>query len=99
LFGIKTTPSNEQRATIERYTKLLGNKMLEIVHSWSNVCCEFQWDAFAATAAQKQMLILTILTNKNPDIPLLLVDQGIALHLDLLVSQVPGIDESTSETK
>jgi len=98
LFNLKTKPSVEQRNTIESCTELLGGKMLEIVQSWSNVCCEFQWDAFAATAAQKQMLILTILTNKNPDIPPLLVDQGIALHLDLLVSQVPGIAKP-SETK
>jgi hypothetical protein len=88
IFNSKDKPTKEQKATIEICTELLGNKMLEIVQSWSNFCCEFQWDAFAATAAQKQMLILTILTNKHPDIPQLLADQGIALHRDLLVSQV-----------
>ena len=88
IFNSKDKPTKEQKATIERCTELLGNKMLEIVQSWSNFCCEFQWDAFAATAAQKQMLILTILTNKHPDIPQLLADQGIALHRDLLISQV-----------
>jgi len=45
IFNLKNKPSEEQKTTIERYTELLGNKMLEIVQSWSNICCEFQWDA------------------------------------------------------